>query len=92
MTGETAISLPDEHTPENSALYAVNQLRMPAAPEAIWAWLCRPDLWPTFYSNAKLIKHLDGWGGGVGGVTDLGGNAMGGGVIGEFVVRSRIGL
>lgn len=58
--GDTAISWPDEHTPENSAFHAVNELQMRAQPEAIWAWLCRPDLWPTYYSNAKLIKHLGG--------------------------------
>ena len=33
---------------------------MPAEPEVIWAWICRPDLWPTYYSNAKFIKHLGG--------------------------------
>ena len=58
--GATVISWPDEHTPENSAFHAVNELQMQAQPEAIWAWLCRPDLWPTYYSNARLIKHLGG--------------------------------
>ncbi|HEY1236856.1 MAG TPA: SRPBCC family protein [Solirubrobacterales bacterium] len=57
---DTVLSWPDEHTPENSAFHAVNQLQMDAQPEAIWAWLCRPDLWPTYYSNAKFIKHLAG--------------------------------
>jgi uncharacterized protein YndB with AHSA1/START domain len=59
-TGGTVISWPDEHTPEVSAFHAVNELQMPAEPEAVWAWLCRPDLWPTYYSNAKFVKHLDG--------------------------------
>jgi uncharacterized protein YndB with AHSA1/START domain len=60
VTGETVISWPDEHTPENSVFHAVNELQMAAQPESVWAWLSRPDLWPTYYSNAKLIKHLDG--------------------------------
>ena len=60
MTGETVISWPDEHTPENSVFHAVNELQMAAQPESVWAWLSRPDLWPTYYANAKLIKHLDG--------------------------------
>jgi hypothetical protein len=58
--GDTVISWPDEHTPERSAFHAVNELQMQAEPDAVWAWLCRPDLWPTYYSNARFIKHLDG--------------------------------
>ena len=58
--GETVISWPDEHTPERSVFHAVNELQMQAEPDVVWAWLCRPDLWPTYYSNAKFIKHLGG--------------------------------
>jgi hypothetical protein len=58
--GDTVIRWPDEHTPERSAFLAVNELQIPAEPDLIWAWLCRADLWPTYYSNAKFIKHLDG--------------------------------
>jgi uncharacterized protein YndB with AHSA1/START domain len=57
---DTVISWPDDHTPERSAFHAVNELQMAADPEVVWAWLCRPDLWPTYYSNAKFIKHLGG--------------------------------
>lgn len=57
---QTVISWPDEHTPGRSAFHAVNELQMAADPEAVWAWICRPDLWPTYYSNAKFIKHLGG--------------------------------
>jgi uncharacterized protein YndB with AHSA1/START domain len=57
---ETVISWPDEHTPEKSAFHAINELQIPAEPEVVWAWLGRPDLWPTYYSNARLIKHLEG--------------------------------
>ena len=60
MTGETAIRWPDEHTPDASVFHAANELQIPAAPEVIWAWLCRPDLWPRYYGNARLIKHLAG--------------------------------
>ncbi len=58
--GETVISWPDDHTPERSAFHAVNELQMPAEPEVVWAWISRPDLWPSYYSNAKFIKHLGG--------------------------------
>jgi uncharacterized protein YndB with AHSA1/START domain len=57
---DTALSWPDEHTPDVSVFHAVNELEMPAKPEAVWAWLVRPDLWPSYYSNARLIKHLGG--------------------------------
>jgi hypothetical protein len=58
--GKSVISWPEEHTPERSAFHAVNELRMPAEPAVVFAWICRPDLWPTYYSNAKFIKHLGG--------------------------------
>ena len=58
--GETVISWPDDHTPERSAFHAVNELQMPAEAEVVWAWISRPDLWSTYYSNAKFIKHLGG--------------------------------
>lgn len=57
---ETVIDWPEEHTPERSAFHAVNELQMPAARDVVWAWVCRPDLWPSYYSNAKFIKHLAG--------------------------------
>jgi uncharacterized protein YndB with AHSA1/START domain len=60
VTGESVISWPDEDRPEVSAFHAVNELQIPAEPPVVWAWLCRPDLWPRYYSNARLIKHLDG--------------------------------
>jgi hypothetical protein len=57
---ETVIDWPDGHTPDDSAFHAVNELEMAAAPEVIFEWICRPDLWPSYYSNAKFIKHLGG--------------------------------
>jgi uncharacterized protein YndB with AHSA1/START domain len=58
--GETAIRWPEGHRPEESAFHAVNELQISAQPETVWAWICRPDLWASYYSNAKLIKHLGG--------------------------------
>jgi uncharacterized protein YndB with AHSA1/START domain len=61
VTGaETAIAWPEDDRPEVSALHAVNELQIAAPPEAVWEWLCRPDLWPTYYRNARLVKHLGG--------------------------------
>jgi uncharacterized protein YndB with AHSA1/START domain len=57
---ETLIAWPDEHRPEVSEFRAVNELQIAADPEIVWAWLCRPDLWPSYYGNARMIKHLGG--------------------------------
>jgi uncharacterized protein YndB with AHSA1/START domain len=58
--GETLVNWPDGHRPEESAFHAVNELQIAAEAEVVWAWLCRPDLWSRYYSNARLIKHLGG--------------------------------
>lgn len=58
--GGSVINWPDGHRPAESAFHAVNELQIPAGPEVVWAWLVRPDLWPSYYSNAKFIKHLGG--------------------------------
>jgi uncharacterized protein YndB with AHSA1/START domain len=56
----STIRWPAEHRPEVSRFLAVNELQIAAEPEDVFAWLCRPDLWPTFYGNARLVKHREG--------------------------------
>jgi uncharacterized protein YndB with AHSA1/START domain len=58
--GDTVLDWPDEYRPETAAFHAVNELQIPAEPEVVWAWLVRPDLWPSYYGNARMIKHLGG--------------------------------
>jgi uncharacterized protein YndB with AHSA1/START domain len=58
--GEWAIRWPEEHRPEVSQLHAVNELQIEASPEDTWAWLTRPDLWPSYYGNAHLVRHRGG--------------------------------
>ena len=41
-----------------------NELEIPAAPRAVWAWLVRAELWPTWYPNSKGVEVE-------GGVADL---------------------
>ena len=60
MSDGSPIRWPPEHRPEVSRFLAVNELQMAAEPEDVFAWLCRPDLWSSFYGNARLVKHLDG--------------------------------
>ena len=57
---ESAIRWPDEHRPEVSSLHAINELQMAAPRENVWAWLIRPDLWPSYYSNSRFVRHKEG--------------------------------
>jgi hypothetical protein len=54
------INWPEKYSPERTAVHAHNELEMPAPPEAVWAWLVRADLWPTWYSNSKGVVIEDG--------------------------------
>jgi uncharacterized protein YndB with AHSA1/START domain len=58
--GETIIRWPEEYRPEVCSWHAVNELQIEADPEAVFAWLRRPDLWPSYYWNARLVKHQGG--------------------------------
>jgi polyketide cyclase/dehydrase/lipid transport protein len=60
MEADPTIRWPDEHRPEVSEFLAVNELLMDAEPQDVFAWLCRPDLWSSFYPNARLVKHKGG--------------------------------
>ncbi len=57
---QTAVRFPDQHRPEVSSFIARNELQIAAPRENVWEWLVRPDLWPSFYSNAKFVRHLEG--------------------------------
>jgi uncharacterized protein YndB with AHSA1/START domain len=56
----TAVRFPAESRPEASSFLARNQLQIAAPPERVWAWLTRPDLWPSYYGNARLVRHRSG--------------------------------
>ena len=57
---ETAIRWPEQHRPEVSALHAVNELQIAAPRDRVFAWLRRPDLWPSYYGNSRFVKHHEG--------------------------------
>ena len=33
---------------------------MPALPAAVWAWLVRAELWPTWYPNSHRVRIVNG--------------------------------
>ena len=57
---ESVIRWPQSHRPEVSPLHAVNELRIDADRERVFAWLRRPDLWPSYYGNCRFVRHLEG--------------------------------
>ena len=49
------INWPERYLPDRTAVHAHNELPMTVAPEAVWPWLVRADLWPKWYSNSKEV-------------------------------------
>lgn len=54
------IRWPDGHRPDQSPLHAVNEIEIEAPREAVFAWIARPELWPSYYRNARWVRHLSG--------------------------------
>jgi len=46
--------------PDNSSVYARNEIAIAAPPERIWRWLIRAAKWPEWYSNSANVKFLRG--------------------------------
>jgi uncharacterized protein YndB with AHSA1/START domain len=51
---------PAAHTPAGAAIHVVNSGTSTAPPEAVWAWLTRPDRWGEYYNNARRVRHVSG--------------------------------
>lgn len=49
------IRWPEKHDPKVAAVHVRNELEMPVPPEAIWPWLVRAELWPTWYQNSENV-------------------------------------
>ena len=60
MSGESVIAWPEGHEPEGAAWHAVNELQVDATVDDVFAWLRRPDLWPSYYWNARFVRHRGG--------------------------------
>jgi len=48
---------PETYKPDNTAIHVSNKLLMPGVElERVWAWLCRCDLWPSWYPNSSNVR------------------------------------
>lgn len=56
----TMVRWPAGHEPAGAAINEVNTGTSHAAPQAVWAWLVRPDRWTAYYGNARRVRHLAG--------------------------------
>lgn len=56
VDNDASIAWPADLKPTKAYAHAHNEILIPAAPEIIWAWLCRAPLWPTWYSNCGWFK------------------------------------
>lgn len=54
------IRWPAGYEPGRAAVHVRNELTMAATPEAVWAWLVRAELWPTWYVNSHRVRIVAG--------------------------------
>jgi len=54
------IRWPEEFDPARAPVFVSNELGIAARREAVWAWLLRAELWPTWYSNSRNVRILEG--------------------------------
>jgi hypothetical protein len=58
MAKPNQILWPSRYEPANCPVHVRNELAMASAPETVWAWLIRAQLWPTWYPNSANIMFL----------------------------------
>jgi hypothetical protein len=56
------IRWPEHYHPGRTPVHVRNELTSPAPPNALWAWLVRAALWPTWYENSSKVEFLEGTG------------------------------
>lgn len=60
MQAPLAVRWPPRYAPAIAPVHVRNELDLDASPEAVWAWLIRAQLWPTWYENASHVRFLSG--------------------------------
>ena len=51
---------PTGFEPDNSSVFAHNEIAIAASPERVWRWLIRAANWPQWYSNSANVTFLSG--------------------------------
>ena len=46
--------------PASCPVFVVNELQVPAPPAVAWKWLCRADLWPTWFRGSSKVRFEGG--------------------------------
>jgi uncharacterized protein YndB with AHSA1/START domain len=49
------IRWPEGYKPEETAVHVRTELEMSVSPEAVWPWLVRAELWPTWYPDFENV-------------------------------------
>jgi len=60
LAEEAGILWPEEDHPGRTPVHVRNELRMPAPPAVVWAWLVRAELWPGWYPNSHRVRIVSG--------------------------------
>ncbi|MBV9108809.1 MAG: SRPBCC domain-containing protein [Gemmatimonadetes bacterium] len=54
------IRWPERYHPDVAPVHVRNEIVSPAPAEALWAWLVRAALWPSWYPNSSRMEFLEG--------------------------------
>jgi uncharacterized protein YndB with AHSA1/START domain len=54
------INWPERYAPGRVAVQVSNDISIDAAPSAVWAWLIRAALWPSWYPNSSNVRIAGG--------------------------------
>jgi len=60
MMPTVEISWPEHYDPRNCPIHVRNDIEIDVAPDAVWAWITRAPLWPTWYRNSADVRILQG--------------------------------
>jgi hypothetical protein len=60
MDNPDGVQWPARYAPGSAPVHVRNALVMQADAGAVWAWLIRARLWPTWYPNAANVEFLQG--------------------------------
>ena len=56
----SSVIWPARYAPNVAPVHVRNEIMIDAPPEVVWAWLIRARAWPSWYSNSKNVRQLDG--------------------------------